>query len=303
MRGPHGVEQPGVVVATAGRRVIVRDDGGERACFLSGQRAVVGDRVRWVDAQGEGGKLVSVEARDNGLVRADDRGREQVLAANLAGVFVVCASREPPFRAGLLDRYVVAASVGGLGGDVVLNKTDLGVPDDVERALAAREAAGVRVIRVSAATGDGLDELRARIASTEQPWALVGHSGTGKTSLAGALLPGVDVGEIGHLSAYWGQGKHTTTQTRLFAVPSGGGIVDSPGIRTFAPGQIDAEAVRDHFPGVTGLGCKFRDCLHREDEAGCVAEDDVDPELLASYRRLLAEIERIDVRRRPGGRR
>lgn len=292
-------ERDGVVVATAGRRVVVRDDEGERACFLSGQRAVVGDRVRWVEARGEGGKVTSVAERDNVLIRADERGREQVLAANLAGVMIVCSPVEPAFRAGLLDRYLVAAGVSGLEAEVVLNKVDQGVPAEVEAELQLRIGTGVVVQRVSATTGEGLDALRERIASTDRPWTLVGHSGTGKTSIVGALLPGVDVGAIGALSEYWGQGKHTTTGSRLFAVPSGGWLVDSPGIRTFAPGRIDAEALRDWFPGVGPLACKYRDCLHREGEDGCVAEAEVPPGLLTSYRRLLAEILRLDDRKKP----
>jgi ribosome biogenesis GTPase len=287
----------GVVVGTAGRRVVVRDADGERACFLSGQRAVVGDRVRWVDAHGEGGKLVGVDERDNALVRADDRGREQVLAANLAGLLVVTCPTDPPFRAGLLDRYLVAAGVAGLDARVVLNKVDQGVPDDVEAALALRVAAGVEVLRTCALSGEGVDALASAIAATEAPWALVGHSGTGKTSLAAALLPGVDVGAIGHVSEYWGQGRHTTTGSRWFALPGGGGIVDSPGIRTFAPGGLGAEEVRDWFPGIGPLPCKYRDCLHREDEEGCVARERIPAPLLASYRRLLAEIERISAPR------
>lgn len=292
-------ERDGVVVATAGRRVVVRDDEGERACFLSGQRAVVGDRVRWVEARGEGGKVTAVAERDNALVRADERGREQVLAANLAGVLIVCSPQEPAFRAGLLDRYLVASGVSGLGGEVVLNKIDQGVPVEVEAELQLRMDTGVVVHRTSAVTGEGLHVLQARIASTERPWALVGHSGTGKTSIVAALLPGVDVGAIGTLSEYWGQGRHTTTGSRLFAVPTGGWIVDSPGIRTFAPGRIDAEALRDWFPGVGPRDCKYRDCLHRTGEDGCVAEAEVPEKLLTSYRRLLAEILRIDDRKKP----
>jgi ribosome biogenesis GTPase / thiamine phosphate phosphatase len=305
--GRQAAEQhAGVVVATAGRQVIVRDPGvggGERSCVLAGQRAVVGDRVWWVDAPGSGGKLVAVEDRDNALVRADDRGREQVLAANLGGVLVVSAPQDPPFRAGLLDRYLVAASVAGVDAAVALNKVDLGVPDEVADELAVREAAGVPVLRASAATGEGLPELAALIAATERPWALVGHSGVGKTSLVAALLPGEDVGEIGALSEYWGQGRHTTTHSRVFELPGGGAIVDSPGIRTFAPGRIDARSVRDHFPGVGPLPCRYRDCLHREDESGCVASEAVHPRVLASYRRLLAEILRLDQARKPGARR
>jgi ribosome biogenesis GTPase len=298
-REVHGEIHEGVVVATAGRRVTVRDAAGDRPCFLSGQRAVVGDRVRWVDASGEGGKLVSVEDRDNVLVRADERGREQVLAANLEGVLVVCAPLEPAFRAGLIDRYLVAAGASGLSGKVVLNKVDQGIPDPVRDELQLRIDAGVQVLHTSATDGTGIEELRGLIASSERPWTFVGHSGVGKTSLAGALLPGVDVGEIGQLSSYWGQGRHTTTSSRLFELPGGGAIVDSPGIRTFAPGRITAEDVRADFPGMGPMPCRYRDCLHREGEEGCVAEEHVASALLSSYRRLLAEIERLDDRRRP----
>ncbi len=296
-------ERPGRVVATVGRRVVVRDHEGERVCFLSGQRAVVGDRVLWVDASGEGGKLVGVEERRGVLVRTDLRANEQVIAANLEGIVIVTAGVEPPFRPGLLDRYLVAAGVGGLEAVVVVNKSDQGVPDDVEAELAAREAAGVVVHHVSARTGQGLDALQALLASASGPWALVGHSGVGKTSLVSALLPGQDVGEIGDLSEHWGTGQHTTTGSRVFTVPTGGEIVDSPGIRTFAPGRLEPIEARQHFPGMGALGCRYRDCLHREGEEGCVADDQVPAPLLTSYRRLLAELLDIEERRRPGRRR
>ncbi len=293
MSGPR----PGRVVETRGRRVLVADDEGERVCFLSGQRAVVGDWVRWVEAKGSGGKLVGVERRETSLVRADSRGREQVLVSNLEGLLIVAAAQAPPFRAGLVDRYVVAAAVGGLRAAVLLNKCDLGVPDEVEAALAVRVAAGVPTIRVSAHTGDGLSDLRAHLAAADGPWALVGHSGVGKTSLVAALLPDTDVGGIGDLSEYWGTGQHTTTSSRVFALPEGGELIDSPGIRTFAP-RIDAPDAGRHFPGMGPLGCKYRDCLHRPDEQGCVAEDDVDPQVLASYRRLVNELLDIEDRKR-----
>lgn len=290
------------MVEIRGRRVLVRDDEGERVCFLAGQRAVVGDEVRWVAARGEGGKLVEVLPRRTALRRVDAIGREQILAANLDGLLIVAAAQHPPFRAGLVDRYVVAARSAGLDVAVCLNKIDLGVPEDVERELALRVAAGIPVLRVSAATGEGVEALRAFVAdaSREAPWALVGHSGVGKTKLASMLLPGVDVGEVGEISEHWGTGQHTTTHSRLFAL-DGGEIVDSPGIRTFAPGGLEAREVRDHFPGMQGLACRYRDCLHRPGEEGCVAEEQVEAGLLASYRRLLDEIVEIDARRRPGG--
>ena len=299
MRSADGARgRPGLVVATAGRRVIVRDEHGERACFLAGQRAVVGDRVLYVDAPGEGGKIVSVAARGAVLARADAKGRDQILAANLQGIAIVTTPSDPPFRAGLVDRYLVAAGSGGLEAVVVLNKADLGIPADVEAELALRRAAGVPVLVVSARTDNGTQPLRDLLARSTGPFALVGHSGVGKTSLVAALLPGEDVGEIGHISAYWGRGRHTTSGSRLFGVPSGGQIVDSPGIRTFAPGRLTATDVRASFPGMSDLRCRFRDCLHREGEQGCAAPTEVDPALLASYRRLLAEIQDIDDARR-----
>lgn len=290
----------GRVVETRGRRVRVLDDAGESViCFLSGKRAVVGDRVRFVEARGEGGKLTSVQKRRTALVRVGHNAREQVLAANLEGVFVVAAPKEPPFRAGLLDRYGVAAAAQGLRMCVVLNKVDQGVPDEVEAALALREAHGVEVLRVSAHDGTGVDEVRAHAARFDGgPWALVGHSGVGKTSLVAALLPQEDVGAIGALSDYWGTGQHTTTQTRLFALPDGGELLDSPGIRTFTPGGLTVETVRQFFPGLPQGICRYRDCQHREGEDGCGVAEEVDEELLASYRRLLEDVRTLKTRRR-----
>jgi len=177
----------------------------------------------------------------------------------------------------------------------VLNKADQGVPADVLREVEQR---GLEKVVVSAHTGQGLDELRACMG--DQTWAMVGHSGVGKTSLIAALLPEQDVGPVGDLSEYWGTGQHTTTGSTIFALPGRGEVVDSPGIRTFAPGHLEPGQVRMHFPGVGALGCRYRDCLHRPGEDGCTAEQEVPASLLVSYRRLLGEVMEREERRRPG---
>ncbi len=290
------------MTATRGRRVVVRDGEGERTCFLAGQRAVVGDEVCWVEVHGSGGKLVSVAPRRTVLERVNPRGRGQVLAANLGGLLVVTSPEQPPFRPGLVDRYTVAARSAGLSIAVCLNKTDLGVPAVVDRALAWRADLGIPSVRLSARTGEGLDALRAALAlwSSDAPWALVGHSGVGKTSIVRALLPDQDVGPVGDLSEYWGTGQHTTTGSRLFDLQGGGAIVDSPGIRTFAPGGLASADVGRFFPGTQGLGCRYRNCRHRPGEDGCVADEAVPTEVLSSYRRLYDEMVRIEERLRPG---
>jgi ribosome biogenesis GTPase / thiamine phosphate phosphatase len=286
----------GRVVETRGRRVMVEDGAAREVCFLSGQRAVIGDRVRWVEAEGGGGKLVEVMPRTRALARVDRQGREQVLAANLGGLMVVAACQQPPLRGGLLDRYAVAARVAGLEMAVAVSKIDLGIPPKAEQALALRRSAGIVWFGVSPLTGEGLDAIAEFLAEQDDPWALVGHSGVGKTSLVAALDPEADVGAIGALSEYWGRGQHTTSHSRIFRLPGGGEVIDSPGIRTFAPAGLEPETVTRHFPGFEELRCRYRDCRHREGEDGCEAPEAIDPVLLKSYRRLLQELEDIGTR-------
>lgn len=288
------------MVATKGRKVVVADEEGERDCFLAGQRAVVGDRVHWVPAPGEGGKLTEVLPRERTLVRRDFKGRDQVIAANLGGLAVVASAQHPPYRPGLIDRYLVAATAAGLDAVLILTKTDLGVSEEVEADLAGRRAAGLAVIRCAPDRGEGLDEVRRFLeeADAPGPWAFVGHSGVGKTSLIQALLPEVDVGPVGTVSEHWDQGRHTTTSSHVYALGTAE-VADSPGIRTFLPSGLEAADVRGAFPGMPALGCRYRDCLHRPGEDGCVAEAEVGADLLARYRRLLDEVLDQVARARP----
>ena len=104
---------------------------------------------------------------------------------------------------------------------------------------------------------------------------------------------------IGEMSEYWGSGKHTTTTSTLFALPTGGEIVDSPGIRSFMPGGLTSEHCARHFRGIGEMPCKYRNCMHREDEEGCAAPEFATPELLFSYRTLLVELLEVEARRKP----
>ncbi len=292
--------EPGRVIAIRGRRVLVRPDGeGEDVvCFLSGHRAVVGDHVEFVEAKGTGGKIVSVGERERALWRVDFKGREQVIASNLQGLIVVASADHPAYRPGLMDRYHVAANMFGLELAIVLTKSDLGVPEEAAADLQWRRELGVEVMSCTPHDGQGVEAVAQFLLEHAGggPWAFVGHSGVGKTSLGAALLPDADVGPIGEVSEFWKTGQHTTTGASIHELAPGAEIVDSPGIRTFLPAGLTPENVREHFPGVGPLHCRYRDCLHRSGEDGCVAEDEVDAATLQRYRRMLQEV--IDMQER-----
>ncbi len=290
--------QPGEVVAIAGRRVEVRaEDRSVRVCHLGGEPCAVGDRVHFLPMGELEGRVVAVLPRERALRRFDRRGREEILAAWLDGLFIIVAS-EPPLWVGTVDRFVVAARAEGLAVVVVLNKVDLTVPAELRAELDLRASVGVPWLAASARTRVGLEALAERVAASERPWAIVGPSGTGKTSLVAALLPGVDVGAVAELSPYWGTGQHTTTGARRFDLPSGGAIVDAPGIRSFQPAVSDIETLRNLFPGIDSVSCRYRDCLHRAGEDGCGA-DSLPAPLLESYRRMLEEATALAQRARP----
>lgn len=268
------------------------DDGSLIDCIARGRakKAVVGDRVRFetdVDNEMAEGLVTGIGPRHSALVRADAMGRRaQTLAANIGRIFIVAAV-EPPLREGLIDRYLVAAHAQGIEASIVFNKVDLLDAEEAEEVgarLAVYPPLGYPVLFASAESGHGVEELRA--ATRGLCSIFVGHSGVGKTSLLNVLDPGL--GErVQALSAASGRGQHTTTTSALYALPGGGEVIDSPGVRGFALWGIDADSVHKHFPEFLELAdqCRFANCRHLEEpqcrvieavESGEIAESRYD---------------------------
>lgn len=300
----------GVAVACHGRRVVVRDpSGAAHACTLFGRRleVVCGDRVLWQHARAEGaeGLVVGVEPRRSSLARIDARGRPELVAANLTLIVAILAPLPTPDLF-TCDGYLAAARWASLDALLVLNKCDLAAADEVALAveLEVYRGLGYRVLRCARTEAQSTATLALHLA--DQTAVLVGQSGAGKSSLINRLVPGRPALE-GDLSAASGAGRHTTTVSTLYELPGGGAIIDSPGVRGFAPPLPEPRWIASGFVEIERVGgdCRFADCLH-DDTAGCAVESAaaagrIHARRLQSYRRLLTLARGLDAERRSGG--
>ncbi|MEU9792200.1 ribosome small subunit-dependent GTPase A [Streptomyces sparsogenes] len=255
-----------------------------------------------VDAAGDPRYVRALLPRRTAVVRStsSQRSEGQVLAANVDHA-VVAVSLAVELDLGRLERFLALAWESGAQPVVVLTKADL-VPDPVTLAHLVSDvetaAPGVQVLTVSSAAGEGLDVLGAVLASGTS--VLLGQSGAGKSTLANALL-GERAQDVREVRDSDGKGRHTTTTRDLLPLPSGGVLIDTPGVR--GVGLWDAgEGVAQAFSEIEALAeeCRFHDCAHQA-EPGCAVLAAVDdgtlPERrLDSYRKLLRENQRLAAR-------
>ena len=255
------------MVADFGRHVLVEDANDVvHPCTVKGRqlRVVCGDRVEW-RAGTHGGRAI-VEARlprDSELIRPDARGRPDTVVANIDQIIVIGALA-PHFDLNLIDRYLVAAELMGVKAAVVCNKIELAANvgrESSDQFLDEYEAVPYPVLRTSVKTGVGLEQLADQASGHTS--ILVGQSGVGKSSLLNALRPQTDA-VVGELSSGSGEGTHTTRASRLYKLPGGGEIIDSPGVREYTP---HVERDRDPADGYAEFeaparDCRFRNCRH-----------------------------------------
>jgi ribosome biogenesis GTPase len=231
--------------------------------------------------------VLAVLPRRSALERSNARGGGETVVANLTLLAVVVAPLPAPDWF-VTDRYLAAASSAGLAAVVVLNKSDLGCAPPLLQELAAYRAAGYAAILASAQDRLGIEDLRRVLAG--QTSAFVGQSGVGKSSLVGALVPGsaATTGDLDREDA----GRHTTTASQLYDLADSGQLIDSPGVRDFAPAIDRLEPKSLGFPEIDRLstGCRFHDCGHLREPHCAVQAAAADGSLSArryeSYRRL-----------------
>lgn len=296
------------VTATYGRHLLVRDASGQELQarpFGRGLTVVCGDNVRYrIDPHHDEVHVVEVLPRRSALYRSNLRGVTEPVVANLSRLLVVMAPLPAPDLF-VIDRYLAAAASAGIAGLLVLNKSDLGVDEALRAELDAYAAAGYQWLACSVRSGAGIDSVQEICAAGIS--ALVGQSGVGKSSLAGHLIPdaGVEVGSLVREE----EGRHTTTASRMFNLPGGGHLIDSPGVRDFAPAVDRLDGRSLGFVEVERLapGCRFSDCRHMR-EPSCAVRDATEnggmsPRRYESYRRLRRLYEELSAARGPERRR
>jgi len=292
-RPRHEEATEGFVVAVDRGRWTVIVDGvvvqAVKARELGRRGVVVGDRVGIVgDVTGEPDRLariVRLYPRRSTLRRtADDTDPvERVLVANADQLVIVTALADPEPRTRLIDRCLVAAYAAGLDPLLCLTKSDLKSPDELLSTYTALD-----VPHVVTGRGQPLDELLGRLVGRLS--VLVGHSGVGKSTLVNALVPDAHRA-IGLVNAVTGRGRHTSSSAVALALPSGGWVIDTPGVRSFGLAHVDPAKVIHAFPDLEAgtEGCP-RSCTHDEPECALddwVAQGHAAPERLDSLRRLL----------------
>lgn len=293
-------QQSALVIATFSRRMRLRlDDGQEVEARIKGKRLrpVCGDHVVAEPIDGEADWLITgISPRKNELTRPTLRGKVEVLASNVDTLVIVAAAAPMPDWF-IVDRYICAAELMDAAPVVVFNKVDLLEGHDIEIIeLDEYREIGLPVIETSAENGTGTDAVLAAVAG--QCAIVVGQSGVGKSSLINQLATDAQQ-RTAAISGKTGEGRHTTVNSVMIHLNNDAQVIDSPGVRDYAPALESASDAARGFREVSALAvqCRFANCRHLR-EPGCAVKDAVESGKVSerryeSYKRVINLAERL----------
>jgi len=271
-QGTGNLPLRGLIISRAGKEFIVEtlagpDQGQRQICRAKQQlELLVGDVVHWEKTQNDKGWILAHEPRSNLIERFAGAHSTKRMAANVSALVIIIAPRPTP-SAKLIDQYLVAAHLCQAEPIMVLNKADLlqGEQDKAQALLSFYTGLGFTCCAISTKANRGLDTLAKLLAPHTA--ILLGQSGVGKSSLVKAWLPDEQI-RVGAISEHTALGKHTTSNSTLYHLPTGGKLIDAPGIREFKlSGRHPHEALAQAFPDIEPLmhQCRFRNCSHRHE--------------------------------------
>ena len=295
----------GIVIKSTGSRYRVLDDSGTvHECVLKGKFRVSGLRTTNPVAVGDKvsmnpkeGVITSLYPRSNYIIRrASNLSKEsQIIAANIDQAFLMISIIKPSTHIEFVDRFLATAEAYRIPASIVINKSDLYGPDEIETARDIKvvyEKIGYCVFIISATEDAALEQVTAVL--KDKVTLLSGNSGVGKSTLLNRLNPSLAL-RTGMISEYHEQGRHVTTFPEMHPLPTGGYIIDTPGIRGFGVIDFDRNEIYHFFPEIfrASKGCRFYNCLHLT-EPGCavrteVASGDIEQWRYRSYVNIITE--------------
>lgn len=256
----------GLVITRFSKHVIIEDEQGKQiSCSIRPNldTIVAGDRVIWQPEGLTQGVVVSLYPRASMLARPTNAGLKKPVAANITQLIIVVAPK-PEISWPLLDSYLIMAETLKLHAVIVVNKSDLLNEDLKKEILADYQPLPYPIVFTSTSDPNSYQDLKNVL--NHQVSVFVGQSGVGKSSLIAGILPHETSIQTGAISEIAELGRHTTSNSRYFHLPSGGALIDSPGVREFSLWHIDEAGITQGYPEFKPflLRCKFRNCLHKD---------------------------------------
>jgi ribosome biogenesis GTPase len=261
----------------------------------------VGDEVM-IDIESESANtamITEILPRRNYINRQSPAHKKQhhIVAANLDQSLLFATLKEPKTSQGFIDRFLVTCEAYHVPAIVVFNKADLYKTKEQEKYAALKEMyddIGYRTILMSVKTNEGVQEVKDALQG--KTTLLSGHSGVGKSSFINSIFPELQL-KTQDVSGWSGKGLHTTTFAEMFDLPTGGKVIDTPGMREFGLVDITRQELSHYYPEMARLitECQFNNCLHIN-EPGCavkeaVAEGNINEDRYVSYYNILESID------------
>lgn len=220
--------------------------------------------------------ITAIYDRKNYIARVSPHNKNQhhIVASNLDRSLLFATIKDPKTSQGFIDRFLVSCESYHLPAIIIFNKADVYRKKELEKFEELKsiyEAAGYQVLLTSIVNNEGIDKVKDLLA--DKITLLSGHSGVGKSSLINAIFPELSL-RTKEVSDWSGKGMHTTTFAEMFDLPSGGKVIDTPGLREFGLVDIEKQELSHYFPEMRKRlpDCQFNNCMHIN-EPGCAVKD------------------------------
>ena len=274
----------GLVIKNTGSWYIVKtDEGKEINCKIKGNfrlkgirttnPVAVGDQVTILPNNDGTAFITSIDERKNYIIRRSSNLSKEahIIASNLDQALLIVTLAHPTTSTTFVDRFLATAEAYRIPAIIVVNKIDLLSSEEDKEYLDAwcylYRSIGYEVLEVSAQSGVGIDLLHNKLQN--KTTLLSGNSGVGKSTIINRIMPNLNL-RTAEISSTHDTGMHTTTFSEMFALPYGGYLIDTPGVKGFGTIDFDRHEVAHFFPEIFEIAqnCRFGDCTHTH-EPGC----------------------------------